>query len=32
MLWGVVYTRNQEIFEPKRIKLVPIMQVPGGGH
>jgi hypothetical protein len=30
MLWGVVYTRNQEIFEPKRIKLVPIMQVPAG--
>jgi len=32
MLWGVIYIRNQDIFDAKRIKLVPIMKVPTHGN
>jgi len=27
VLWGVVYARNQELFDPERVRLMQIMQV-----
>lgn len=32
MLWGVVYMRNQELYEPRLVRLVPIASVQPGSQ